>query len=231
MVGSMQTHKRHLIHNTHTTHIPHTHTTHTYHTHTHIPHTCTHIFLVRVRYRVPNTTYTHFLTMQTEVLLVLLGILLAAICVSVSTCSAGSKTTEPFVSLTPNDTPAAPTTTPHPPHSLLPQCSPPQDMAACMQSCDHGWCMDRQGGGKCVPGFLDGPFDPGQHCNNWWFKGMCLTGPLCRRTDVVPPPSVERGWYHHPAPYYYRSTPWNTGQWCGLNRCYDKPVVLATVFQ
>lgn len=112
-----------------------------------------------------------------------------------------------------------------------PYCSPPQDMDACMKSCDHGWCMDRQGGGKCVPGFLDGPFDPGVHCNNWWFKGMCLSGPMCRRTHEIPQPSLKRSWYHHPAPYYYRNIPWNSGTWCGLNRCYDKPVVVATVFQ
>lgn len=112
-----------------------------------------------------------------------------------------------------------------------PQCSPPDDMMSCMNSCAHGWCMDRQGGGKCVPGFLDGPFDPGVHCNNWWFQNMCMNGPLCRRTDVVPPPSLKRSWYHHPAPYDYRNMPWNNGTWCGLNRCYDKPVVLATVWQ
>jgi len=91
--------------------------------------------------------------------------------------------------------------------------------------------MDRQGKGRCVAGFLDGPFDPGVHCANWWFQGMCLNGPLCRRTDVVPQPSVERGPYHHPAPYYYRNMPWNDGEWCGGDRCYDEPVVLAKVKQ
>jgi hypothetical protein len=79
--------------------------------------------------------------------------------------------------------------------------------AECMQSDSHGWCVDRQGGGKCVPGFLDGPFDPTVHCANWLFRGMCQNGPLCRRIDAIPPPSMVRSWYHHPAPYDYRSIP------------------------
>lgn len=158
--------------------------------------------------------------MQSAILFVILCILVVIIYVCTSLTSV-SNTNESFMPLNPNAT-----ITPD-----SPQCSPPKDMDSCMKSCAHGWCMDRQGGGKCVPGFLDGPFNPGVHCNNWWFKDMCLNGPLCRRTDVVPQPSMERSWYHHPAPYYYRNMPWNTGKWCGLNRCYDKPVVLATVFQ
>lgn len=108
-------------------------------------------------------------------------------------------------------------------------CSHTHSMQQCQTSKSHGWCMDRQGGGKCVPGFLDGPFDPGVHCANWWFRDMCLSGPLCRRTNVVPQPSLVRNMYHHPAPYYYRNIPWNTGRWCDGNRCYKKPVVLALV--
>lgn len=85
----------------------------------------------------------------------------------------------------------------------------PPIVQKCMQHPQRGWCVDRQGKGKCVPGFLDGPFDPGVHCANWWFQGMCLNGPLCRRTNVVPQASTARGVYHHPAPYYYRTIPWN----------------------
>lgn len=108
---------------------------------------------------------------------------------------------------------------------------PQKGMHNCTSSHEHGWCVDRQGKGKCVKGFLDGPFDPGEHCANWWFQGMCLNGPLCRRTDVVPQPSTERGAYHHPAPYDYRTMPWNDGAWCEGDRCYNAPVVLAKVKQ
>lgn len=119
---------------------------------------------------------------------------------------------------------------PPPPPTRPPSlCSNPTSIGKCVQSRSHGWCMDRQGKGRCVAGFLDGPFDPGVHCANWWFQGRCLNGPLCRRTDVVPQPSVDRGSYHHPAPYYYRNMPWNDGEWCGGDRCYDEPVVLAKV--
>ena len=93
----------------------------------------------------------------------------------------------------------------------------------CQQSRTHGWCVDRQGNGKCVLGFLNGPFDPSVHCANWWFGGMCLHGAHCRRADVVPPPSIARNTYHHPAPYYYRNMPWNIGNWCNGDRCYDEP--------
>ena len=95
---------------------------------------------------------------------------------------------------------------PKKPHSYT------QNMQPCMKSKSHGWCTDRQGGGQCVPGFLDGPFDPGVHCANWWFSDMCLSGPLCRRTNTVPPPSIVRNTYHHPAPYYYRNASWKTGK-------------------
>jgi hypothetical protein len=87
------------------------------------------------------------------------------------------------------------------------QVTPVTTLAECMQSDSHGWCVDRQGGGKCVPGFLDGAFDPTVHCANWRFRGMCQNGPRCRRIDAVPPPSLARSWYHHPAPYDYRSIP------------------------
>ena len=94
----------------------------------------------------------------------------------------------------------------------LPQesCSQSKMMKSCLNSTLHGWCMDRQGNGLCVPGFLDGPFDPSVRCSNWWFHDMCLSGPLCRRTHVVPQPSVVRNRYHHPAPYNYRNRAWTT---------------------
>ena len=109
--------------------------------------------------------------------------------------------------LTPTSTPTLPT----PARALT--CNTPKTMTACMQSPYHGWCMSRSGKGQCVPGFLDGPFDPGTHCSNWWFANQCFTGPLCRRTNVVPPSSLERSWYHHPAPYNQRNLPWATGKW------------------
>ena len=78
----------------------------------------------------------------------------------------------------------------------------------CMRTPSHGWCADRRGGGQCVPGGLDGPFDPEGRCANWWYAGRCQWGPLCRRVDPVVPASRERtDPYHHPAPYYYRSCP------------------------
>ena len=90
---------------------------------------------------------------------------------------------------------------------------------ACMRTPSHGWCADRRGGGQCVPGGLDGPFDPEDRCANWWYAGRCQWGPLCRRVDPVVPASRERtDPYHHPAPYYYRSCPatvtWKAGK-CG----------------
>lgn len=108
-----------------------------------------------------------------------------------------------------------PTRVDHPrhPHSEHFKTVVPPTVQKCMQHSQRGWCMDRQGRGQCVSGFLDGPFNPGVHCANWWFQGMCLSGPLCRRTDVVPQASTERGAYHHPAPYYYRNIPWNDGEW------------------
>ena len=80
----------------------------------------------------------------------------------------------------------------------------------CMASSGRGWCADRPGSGACVPGALDGPFDPDARCANWWYAGRCQWGPLCRRVDAVVPASRERNDpYHHPAPYNYRS-----GGWC-----------------
>lgn len=91
---------------------------------------------------------------------------------------------------------------------------------ACMQTRSHGWCADRRGGGQCVPGGLDGPFDPEGRCANWWYAGRCQWGPLCRRVDPVVPAARERTTpYHHPASYYYRSCPstfaWKAGNSCG----------------
>ena len=61
---------------------------------------------------------------------------------------------------------------------------------------------------QCVPGGLDGPFDPEGRCANWWHAGRCQWGPLCRQVDPVVPASGERtDPYHHPAPYDYRSCP------------------------
>ena len=90
---------------------------------------------------------------------------------------------------------------------------------ACMRAPSHGWCADRRGGGRCVPGGLDGPFDPEGRCANWWYAGRCQWGPLCRRVDPVVPASRERtDPYHHPAPYDYRSCP-ATGAWVGGEGC------------
>ena len=115
-------------------------------------------------------------------------------------------------------------------NDLLPASNKMSEKHQCQQSRSHGWCVDRQGNGKCVEGFLNGPFDPGIHCANWWFQGMCLHGAQCRRIVNIPAPSIARRQYHHPAPYYYRNLPWNNGIWCNGDRRYDEresePVVL-----
>lgn len=93
-------------------------------------------------------------------------------------------------------------------------------MERCLLEPNRGWCEDRQGGGRCVPGQLTGPDDPNTRCHNWWYNGMCMVGPQCREHAVVPPPSLLRSEYHHPAPYYYRNWPWSSGTWRGTARRY-----------
>ena len=90
----------------------------------------------------------------------------------------------------------------------------------CLQQLNQGWCTDRQGNGKCVPGQLTGPDDPTQRCADWWYNGLCLIGPRCREEAVVPSPSLLRDGYHHPGPYMYRNYPWSSGTWKGFDRYY-----------
>jgi hypothetical protein len=96
-------------------------------------------------------------------------------------------------------------------------------MAACFANPGMGWCVDRQGDGRCVAGQLAGPDKPSSRCAEWWFDGMCLVGARCSERDPIPPPSVQRGGYHHPAPYGYRTWPWVDGEWKGNLRAYPAP--------
>lgn len=99
----------------------------------------------------------------------------------------------------------------------------------CMLSSDRGWCERRNGDGKsaCVPGQLTGPDDPARRCQNWWYQGMCLVGPECRKHALVPPPAMLRDDYHHPAPYYYRNYPWSSGSWAAYDRRYQDVATVA----
>lgn len=94
---------------------------------------------------------------------------------------------------------------------------------ACLVAPNQGWCVDRQGNGVCVPGQLAGPNDPGRRCAEWWYEGMCLVGARCNEHDPLPPASLERGAYHHPAPYHYRTWPWVDGAWDKSTRLYPLP--------
>jgi len=93
-------------------------------------------------------------------------------------------------------------------------------MEACMATPGRGWCTDRHGKGKCVPGELMGPNAPTTRCQDWWFQGMCLMGPHCRQLAQIPPPSLRADGYHTPAMYFYRNWPWGNGKWDGYSRHY-----------